>query len=100
MDELQIALKDAEIHSFWGHRNTLSVACDYAGVDLWPDVDRPVLTLSPELIPCLGGTTFHTCWVLSPNYRESFRPSVGEEVEAENINSWQVLCIQWMPPDA
>lgn len=85
----------AEIHSFWGHENTLRVASDFLKVDLTPKTDRPALKLSENNRPMLDGKEFTECWVISPNYVESFRPEIGGEVAAEQIRDWTILKIIW-----
>lgn len=88
-------LKDAEIFSFWGHRNTLKVAEQILGVSLEPRTERPAIELNELCLPTLYGETFDECWVLSPNYIQGFRPSIGEEVKEEQISDWIVLKINW-----
>lgn len=83
------------IHSFWGHRNTLSAAKALIGCDLTPKTERPALQLSPNNLPMLNGQTFDECWIVSPQYIENFRPAVGEEVSEDKIASWQVLRMEW-----
>ena len=87
-------LKTSEaVHSFWGHKNTLAAASDFAGVDLTPRSERPVVTLDQKKLPSLNGISFDSVLLLVPHYIESFRPSIGEEVGAEKIDSWQSLQI-------
>ena len=93
--ELKANLADAEIASFWGHANTRIAAEAVLGVSLMPSVERPALTLSPEGLPMLDGDTFDTCWLLSPDYPEGFRPAIGTEVGPEQIAGWQVLKLTW-----
>lgn len=87
--------KDAEICSFWGHVNTLAPASEFLGVDLTPQTERPVLKLSENKLPVLNGEEFSECWIISPNYYESFRSPVGEETSATKIESWTLLKICW-----
>ena len=88
-------LNDAEIFSFWGHRNTLKVAEQILGVSLEPRTERPAIELNELCLPTLYGETFDECWVLSPNYIQGFRPSIGEEVKEDQISDWIVLKINW-----
>ncbi len=40
----------------------------------------------------------HPCaevWLLSPAYREGFRPRIGDEVSPEQITGWQVLRLEY-----
>lgn len=83
------------IVSFWGHSNTLPAARIFSGVDIAPDSCRPVICLLDGGLPSLGGEPFTECWILSPDYRRSFRPKIGEEVAAEEIVAWQILKITW-----
>ena len=84
-------LTNSEIFSFWGHRNTLKVAEQILGVCLEPRAERPAIELNEMCLPTLYGE----CWVLSPNYIQGFRPSIGEEVREEQISDWIVLKINW-----
>ena len=93
--ELKAKLADAEVASFWGHANTRAAAEAVLGVSLAPNVERPAVTLSPEGLPTLDGDTFDTCWLLSPDYPEGFRPAIGTEVAPEQIAGWQVLRLTW-----
>ncbi len=89
------ALADADVVSFWGHANTLAAAEEELGRSLKPRTERPAITLSPEGLPMLGGCEFDTCWLLSPDYQEGFRPPAGAEVVPEQIAGWQVLKLTW-----
>ena len=91
LDELRQQLSVNEIVSFWGHRNTLAAVNRCLGADLAPAVERPALSLSAEKLPVYDGEVFDECWILSPEYRDGFRPAVGEEVAAEQILGWQCL---------
>lgn len=93
--ELQSALQNAKITSFWGHENTLSAAKDILGVDLTPATSRPALSLSANNLPMLDDIEFNECWVLSPNYVSGFRPEIGSEVTCDKIKDWEVLKIEW-----
>jgi hypothetical protein len=93
--ELLDAAKDAKVFSFWGHDNSLEAAIDFSGIDLAPENSRPVLKLSENLLPELDGIEFEECWLLSPNYKDNFRPAIGEEVDARKIKDWTVLKIKW-----
>ena len=66
------------------------------GFDLSPAEERPVLTLSPEALPALGDEVFRECWILSPDFRRSFRPAVGDELKPDEICSWQCLHLVWL----
>lgn len=88
-------LINSEIFSFWGHRNTLKVAEQILGVCLEPRTERPAIELNEMCLPTLYGESFDECWVLSPNYIQGFRPSIGEEVREEQISDWIVLKINW-----
>lgn len=93
LDELRQRLRVEGFLSFWGHENTRAAAQKLLGVDPGPDIERPVLTLSPDALPCLKGLRFSEVWVLSPDYRAEFRPRPGEEVPLAAITAWQVLRI-------
>ena len=91
IDELRRLLPGNEIVSYWGHRNTLAAVNDCLGIDLTPTVERPALSLSAEKLPMYEGEEFRECWVMSPDYRDGFRPAIGEEVSADQILGWQCL---------
>jgi hypothetical protein len=95
VDILRQELAHRPIHSFWGHRNTLTAANQLTGADLTPATERPALKLSPDFRPVLNELSFTECWVLSPDYTPGFRPPVNEEVPPEKINGWQVLRMVW-----
>lgn len=92
---LKTALAGADVASFWGHENTRAAAESVLGVSLAPQSERPALTLSPEGLPTLDGDMFETCWLLSPDYPEGFRPAIGVEVGPEQIKGWHVLKLTW-----
>lgn len=93
---LQLAASGKRIASFWGHANTLCSASKVTELDLTPRTERPVLELSSEGLPMLDGQVFQECWVISPDYRENFRPNVNQTVDAINIINWQCLKISWI----
>ncbi len=98
LDDFRTLIARAQVHSFWGHTNTLLIASAIVGVNLAPDGppgSRPTLVLSDNLLPMLNGVEFTDCWVLSPNYKENFRPAVGQAVASEQIADWQVLYLTW-----
>lgn len=95
METLQEAVKGKEIVSFWGHANTLTAASAVSGIDLTPAVERPVLSLSPDRLPMLDNREFKECWIVSPDYRDNFRPAVNAEVPESMIAGWQVLKLTW-----
>ena len=92
---LKEALADAEVASFWGHENTRAAAEGVLGISLAPRTERPAVTLSPEERPMLDGEEFDTCWLLSPDYPEGFRPPIGVEVSPDQIVGWHVLKLTW-----
>lgn len=94
-ETLLSAAQGKRVVSFWGHANTLKIASEMAGVDLTPSSRRPVLTLSSDGLPVLEGTAFSECWLVSPDYKDNFRPAVGQEVDSSMIASWQILRITW-----
>ena len=87
--------KEAKICSFWGHANTLSAASKFLGVDLTPRHERYALELSENSLPLFDGEEFSECWIVSPNYDESFRKLIGAEIPVEKIKSWTLLKISW-----
>ena len=95
LSALQSSLAGAEVSSFWGHENTRAAAERVLGVSLAPRTERPAVTLSPNMHPMLYGDVFDTCWLLSPDYREGFRPAIGQEVGLDQIAGWHVLKLTW-----
>lgn len=95
LEEFRRMAAGRRIVSFWGHANTLHAASAAVGFDLSPVEERPVLTLSPEALPALGDEVFRECWILSPDFRRSFRPAVGDELKPDEICSWQCLHLVW-----
>ncbi len=95
VEDLREVARSRGVVSFWGHANTLSAASQVLGCDLTPEVERPALTLAGEGFPSLAGVSYAECYVLSANYREHFRPSIGMEVPLEQIASWQALRLTW-----
>ena len=95
MEEFKALCKEGTLHSFWGHENTRSAAEEVLGVSVKPKTERPAVTLTPEGLPTLDGEVFRVCYVLSPNYKDTFRPKIGEEVSSEQIASWHLLKMIW-----
>jgi hypothetical protein len=93
--ELQSAAAGKRVVSFWGHANTLTPAEKFCGLPLMPAAERPVLRLNAAALPTLNGWVFAECWILSPEYAESFRPGVGQEVPEDQITDWRILKITW-----
>jgi len=89
------AARAGRVHSFWGHENTRAAAEALLGVGLRPTSPRPAITLDAEDYPTLDGERFTACYVLSPDYREGFRPAIGEEVAGEDILGWHALKLTW-----
>ena len=94
-EELRRLLKDTALHSFWGHGNTLRVASQWLGVDLTPKMERPVIVLSSDGFPQLDALLFRKCYILSPDYRQGFRPAIGAEVSEDDIVNWTALEMIW-----
>lgn len=82
------------IRSFWGHPDTVREASAFCGVDLTPEEDRMVLTLSPRGFPCLGDEEFRECYIVSPEYEYFFRPGTPAG-KAPEIIGWVILQINW-----
>lgn len=90
-------LLDGGFDSFWGHTNTLAAAKEQLGVDPTPETERPSITLDEEGLPAVGqGESATVVVVLSPQYRQGFRPQIGEEVSPEDILGWQALKVQFL----
>lgn len=79
--------------SFWGHANTAAAAQSQLGVDVNPKTERPALVLDKDGLPGLDGVHTNTVLVLSPRYRQGFRPAIGVEVSEEDIEGWDPLLI-------
>ena len=93
--ELLAEINGSRIASFWGHSNTLAVINGWLGLDLTPKAERPTLCLSGNKLPLLDGVEYQACFIISPDYRPGFRPTIGAEVDAANIMGWQILKIIW-----
>jgi len=93
--ELVDALPAKRVVSFWGHENTRTAAESLLRVDLRPETPRPAITLDPVGYPSLQGGSFASCYVLSPDYRQGYRPAIGEEVGPEDIRGWHALKLEW-----
>lgn len=80
--------------SFWGHTNTLLAAKEQLGVDVAPKTERPALKLDQEGLPYLvEGEVAMKIILLSPSYKEGFRPAIGEEVSTDDIVGWTALLV-------
>lgn len=86
----------AEICSYWGHANTEHVAQEILGVKFPAEDFRKPLSLSPRGYPMWGNAEFKKCHVLSPDYRNGFRPSINKEVTPDEILSWKALVLEWI----
>jgi hypothetical protein len=95
LNEFRQEIRGCEIHSFWGHVNTLEAAEHFTGLVLAPTVSRPVLTLSDRNLPMLNAREFDVCWVLSPIYACSLRPEIGREVSIDQISGWRIKKLEW-----
>jgi hypothetical protein len=98
--ELKSHFAESEVVSFWGHANTRMAAESVLGVSLQPKTDRPAIMLTAEGLPMLDGEVFDTCWLLSPDYEQGFRPAIGVEVGLEQITGWHILKLTWESPTA
>ena len=88
-------LRSGQWDSYWRHSNTLVAVNRLCSVDLTPREERPALSADAEGYPSLYGKSYRECWVLTPEYRPGFRPSIGVEVTNSDILSWQVVRILW-----
>ncbi len=96
LSELQSLASHSEIYSFWGHENTLKSAIKVLGFDISPLFGRIPVELNDENYPVLFDIVFKECWILSPNFKENFRPKIGEEVSEDLIIGWNTLKISWL----
>ena len=74
-----------DVDSFWGHENTLKTVNKKFNRDFTPRSNRPAVTLDVDGIPVLHGQRFEKVLVISPDYKEGFRPAIGVEVGEEDI---------------
>ena len=95
-EEFQKVVQNAEISSFWGHENTLSVVKQLLGVDLTPKEERPILSLSEDNFPQLYGESFTEVWLVNPDYKGVYRSKIGEEVSSDKIAGWQILKVTYL----
>lgn len=96
VDDVRVRLQGAQIHSFWGHSETLPAVDALLGVSLKPRVPRPVLLLSPDGLPMLDGQAFSSCYVCSPDCRPGFRHQEGQVLSQSDIVGWQLLRFDWI----
>ena len=89
------ALNNNQWESFWGHSNTLPIVNTLVRKDLTPKIERPAISIDEDGFPSLYGKSYKECWILSPNYKENFRPAIGVEIKASDIKSWDVLHMHW-----
>jgi hypothetical protein len=92
--DLQKEVEGREVVSYWGHSNTLEAAEKLLGFSVKPNTERPALSLDYGW-PKLEGTVFPEAWIVTPNYKEGFRPAPGVEVSVEDILGWHVLHMTW-----
>lgn len=95
VEVLKSVIANAELYSYWGHANTIAAASAIVDCDITPKIERPAIRLNDSGYPEFNGISFDTCWILSPDYINGFRPKIGEEVGTEKILGWQVLKISW-----
>ena len=94
--EFRQEIAEIQLVSFWGHPETLADVSKMCGCDLTPQQERLALSLSPEKLPELNGTAFRICYLVSPDYRVSFRPSLNPACpETPEIDGWSILKIIW-----
>ncbi len=96
LEEFKAMLKNANVHSFWGHSNTLRLAEDMLKVSLDTKGIRRAVELNERNLIDFDGVEFKECYVLSPDYKKGYRPALGVETLAEDINSWSLLQITWI----
>lgn len=96
--EFRQEIAEIQLVSFWGHPETLADVSGLCGRDVTPQQKRLALSLSPEKLPELNGTAFRVCYLVSPDYRVSFRPSLNPDPECPEtpeIDGWSILKINW-----
>jgi hypothetical protein len=94
VDEIKALISEgAEICSFWGHSNTVSIAETMLGCNI--KCDRVALDVNKNggILHPQGGE-FRVLYTLTPNYKEAFRPQIGVEVTPDQILGWQALKIE------
>lgn len=92
-EDLLALLEGKEIASFWGHQNTVAPVSDYLGREI--PCRRVALGLSRDLLPSIDGENFQEVILLTPEYREGFRPQIGVEPTPEDILRWGALRISF-----
>ena len=92
-EDLSALLEGKEIASFWGHQNTVALVSDYLGREI--PCRRVALSLSGDLLPSVDGEAFQEVLLLTPEYREGFRPQIGVEPTPEDIRAWGVLRVSF-----
>lgn len=92
-EDLLALLKGKEIASFWGHQNTVALVSAYLGREI--PCRRVALSLSRDLLPSIDGEVFREVLLLTPEYRDGFRPQIGVEPTPEDIRAWGVLRVSF-----
>lgn len=92
----EIIQNSDEVYSYWGHANTIRIAEKFLNVMFQRKDFRKHLSLSLCNKPLWNDIEFKKCFVLSPNYKNGFRPSINKEVTIDEIVSWQALVVEWI----
>lgn len=92
-EDLLTLLEGKEIVSFWGHQNTVSLVNAYLGREI--PCRRVALGLSRDLLPSIDGETFPRVVILTPRYREGFRPQIGVEPTPGDLDGWESLLLSF-----
>ena len=84
-----------KICSYWGHSDTREIAEEILGVKIPENDIRKPLALSENEYPLWNGMEFRKCYILSPNYKNSFRPALNGGASVDEIISWKALVVEW-----
>lgn len=93
--DFQKELDNSKIFSAWGHPNSIKLAEKFLGVSLYPSTYRGQIKLSSKNLPVFNGVEFKQCYIVSPITVGNMRHNIGKELKAEEIESWQLLKIEW-----
>jgi hypothetical protein len=83
----------ANLHSFWGHGNTIQAAKAFIGIDVTPKEERPAIVLNADNLPTLFGILLDGVFVISPTYAKGYRPAEGKVASPEEIIDWHILYV-------
>ena len=95
-DYLGILVGESNLHSYWGHPNTIEAAKNFLGFDVTPPSARRAIVLTSDNLPTLDGVLLDGIIVVSPTYAAGYRPAEGEVSSPDKIMCWQLLYVEFI----